>query len=69
MFKAVGLPGRTRAYDLAKSGALRLVKDAAGRVGVAAEEARRYVGSARPIGECKRDMAANRAPRGRRTGQ
>jgi hypothetical protein len=64
MFKAAGLPGRTRAYELANAGLLKLVKDGAGRVGITRAEAERFFAAARPIAEVKRDLAANRVRRG-----
>jgi hypothetical protein len=64
-FQDFGLPGRTRAYDLAKVGLLDLRKDAAGRVGVTGTEAQRFANSARPIAETKRDLAANHSRNGR----
>lgn len=55
-FKAIGGPGRTKVYELAGVGLLDLVKDPAGRVGVTAEEVRRYFARSQPIGENKRDL-------------
>ena len=65
MFKAAGLPGRTRAYDLANLGLLMLVKDGAGRVGVTRAEAERYFATARPLSECKRALVANLTRKGK----
>lgn len=46
-FRKYGLPGRTKAYDLAKNGLLDL-RDLGGRTGVTLAEAVRYVGTAAP---------------------
>jgi len=65
-FKAIGLPCRTKAYQLSRLGFLNLVKDPAGRVGITAEEARRYLALSRPLAECKRDLGKATAARRRR---
>jgi hypothetical protein len=56
-FQAAGGPGRVKCYDLHKHAKLNLVKDAAGRVGITAEEACRYFASAQPLDEVKRDTS------------
>lgn len=56
-WKTVGLPGPTKSYELHKLGKLNLVKDAAGRVGVTADEVRRYFSHVEPAGTGRRRAA------------
>jgi hypothetical protein len=63
-FKAFGLPCRSQAYHLNDLGLLNLSVDPAGRRGVTADEARRYVASAKPLAEVKRDLSANHTRKG-----
>ena len=48
-WRAAGLPASTKAYELAKTGKLNLVRDLGGRTGVTAEEAQRYFANVEPI--------------------
>jgi hypothetical protein len=55
--QAAGGPGRSKAYELADHGLLNIVKSPAGRVGVTADEARRFFAASQPIGQVKRNLA------------
>jgi hypothetical protein len=48
-WRAAGLPCPTTAYELHRIGKLTLVKDAAGRTGITADEARRFFADAQPL--------------------
>ncbi len=48
-FRAAGGPSKTKCYELNKLGWLQLVRDAAGRTLVTADEARRYFANVTPL--------------------
>ena len=60
-FHAAGGPGRTKCYELANLGSLKLIKSPHGKVGVTADEARRYFAQSVPICFVKRDTSRGTA--------
>jgi hypothetical protein len=66
-WKAVGLPCPSTSYELHKAGKLTLVKDAAGRTGITADEAQRFFSNVQPLtSDNMRDTSPAVLARGRR---
>ena len=59
----LGLPHKSRAYELCNLGLLELVKTPSGRVGMTADAIIRYFAQVVPLKEAKRDHSAALAGR------